>query len=353
MSLLLAAANPLEHVVSHVVVPKDHSPVGFAITNHMVMALIAALLMILLFPILFSKPKSDAPSGLRNFFESILQFLRTDVFRPALKEHADRFTPFLWTVFFFILFCNLLGFLPLGEIIRLIFGGRPPEGVAEVYGTATGNIATTAALAICAFIFIHLNGIWQVARELIAGTYGHHGEEVHDAHGAHGGQSVEHGQPSLADAHAHAVEPSAGHVHRGAHGMNPAAAAVIAPFYYLWNFAPHLFKPKAGEPATGWLADIPIWGLLVVLELVGALIKPFALCMRLFANMIAGHIVLAVLAGLIVMVPSVLGQIAIGVPITAMSLLIRLLELFVCFLQAYIFTFLTTLFVAAAVAPEH
>jgi F-type H+-transporting ATPase subunit a len=135
--------------------------------------------------------------------------------------------------------------------------------------------------------------------------------------------------------------------------MNIVAAMIVAPIYYIWNFAPHLFKPKAGESPVGWLADLPVWGLLLVLELVGALIKPFALCMRLFANMIAGHIVLAVLAGLIPVAMGIAAQLAIGVPVTAMSLMIRMLELFVCFLQAYIFTFLTTLFIGAAVAPEH
>lgn len=333
MNLILAAANPLEHVVSHVVIPKSESPLGFDITNHMIMSLVAAVLMLVLFPVLFSKPRTDAPSGLRNFFESILSFLRTDVFQPALGVHTDRFAPFLWTVFFFILFSNLLGFIPLGEIIRVACGGRPPEGVAELYGTATGNIATTGALAVAAFVFIHLNGIWQVVRDLVAGTYGHHG----------------HAEPAAGHGEAH------GHGHEAVHpqGISLPVALVQAPFLYLWNFAPHIFKPKAGEPATAWLADIPVWAGLLCLECVGALIKPFALAMRLFANMIAGHIVLAVLVGLIPVGLGIVIQLFIGVPVTAMSLMIRMLELFVSFLQAYIFVFLTTLFVGAAVAPEH
>ena len=74
---------------------------------------------------------------------------------------------------------------------------------------------------------------------------------------------------------------------------------------------------------------------------------------RLFANMIAGHIVLASLVGLIVVIPNLAVQVGVGVPVTILSLLIRVLELFVAFLQAYIFTFLATLFIASAVAPEH
>jgi F-type H+-transporting ATPase subunit a len=74
---------------------------------------------------------------------------------------------------------------------------------------------------------------------------------------------------------------------------------------------------------------------------------------RLFANMIAGHIVLAALVLLIPVTAGIAAQIGVGVPVTVLSLLIRMLELFVAFLQAYIFTFLTTLFIASAVAPEH
>jgi F-type H+-transporting ATPase subunit a len=90
-----------------------------------------------------------------------------------------------------------------------------------------------------------------------------------------------------------------------------------------------------------------------VLELVGAMVKPFALCMRLFANMVAGHAVMAVLISLIVALPTFWGQLAIGLPIGFLHLAIQFLELFVALLQAYIFTFLTTLFIASAVAPEH
>lgn len=335
MSLdVLAAGSPLDHVVSHVVFHLGELPV----TNHMIMAGVAGVLMLLIFPPLFASQKAGAPSGMRNFFEAILQFLREDVFRPALKEHTDRFTPFLWTVFFFILFCNLLGFIPLNEFIIVATGGNAGM-FAHVGGTATGNIATTAALALCAFFFIHGSGIWQVAGELMSGTYGHHGQESH---------ALTHPvETSLAGA------PRAGMALPSGHGMGAVSAIASSPFYYLWNFAPHLFKPKAGESPVGWIADLTVWGLLVLLELVGSLIKPFALCMRLFANMIAGHIVLAVLAGLIPVTMGILMQLGIGVPVTAMSLMIRLLELFVSFLQAYIFTFLTTLFIAAAVAPEH
>src|SRR5205814_10280704 len=158
LHLLAAAAeahDPTEHVVPHVwfYLGNPAHP-WFVFTNQMFMALFAALLLILILPRLFRDAKGDAPSGARNFFESILEFLRVEVFRPALKEHTDRFVPLLWTLFFFILFCNLLGQIPIGEIVTLVT--RKPSHLG---GTATGTLTTTGALAICAFFFIHFNGI--------------------------------------------------------------------------------------------------------------------------------------------------------------------------------------------------
>src|SRR5438105_8400294 len=118
--LHILAADPLEHVLPH-----DLLRLGpVVVTNQMLMALVAAVLMLLIFPLMFNRPQSDAPRGAKNFFEAILEFLRVEVFRPALKEHTDRFLPFLWTMFFFILFCNVLGCLPLAEIVELITLGH-------------------------------------------------------------------------------------------------------------------------------------------------------------------------------------------------------------------------------------
>jgi F0F1-type ATP synthase membrane subunit a len=371
-----AAPDPLQHVLRH---PLDITVGPFHLTNQMLMAVVAAVLMLLTFPVLFRRAQTDVPAGARNFFESILEFLRVEVFRPALKENTDRFVPFLWTLFFFILFCNLLGQIPIAEIITL-FTGKP----SHFGGTATGTPTTTGALAVCAFVFIHLSGIVQVARSLIDGTYGHHGHhEEHSAEGTRGhdaAHDLEHGRGDALPADVPANFKAVGHptkhygddhhvghhhhrpdhgdlhghpAHAHAAGMNPLLAAVLACPLYLWNFAPHPFKPGPGDPLIMWVPDAVVWLLLLVLELVGAMIKPFALMIRLFANMIAGHIVLAALIFLIPVTAGVAAQIGIGAPVTVLSLLIRVLELFVAFLQAYIFTFLTTLFIASAVAPEH
>src|SRR6185503_1279910 len=179
---ILLTADPISHVLPHHLFwlgPID-------VSNQMFMALIAGVMMLLIFPMMFRQAQSDAPTGAKNFFESVLEFLRVEVFRPALKEHTDRFLPFLWTLFFFILFCNLLGQIPIGELITVITGKE-----SHLSGTATGRLTTTGALAICTFLFIHFSGIVQVARSLIDGTYGHHGHhEEHSSDGSHGHETA-------------------------------------------------------------------------------------------------------------------------------------------------------------------
>jgi F-type H+-transporting ATPase subunit a len=103
-------------------------------------------------------------------------------------------------------------------------------------------------------------------------------------------------------------------------------------------------------PGPGWLKP-----LLGIVEVIGLVAKVFALAVRLFANMIAGHILLAVLLSFILAAGAKstgLG-LGIGAVVVAGSVAINLLELFVAFLQAFIFTFLTTLFIGMSVVLHH
>lgn len=263
---VLASGDPLSHVLPH----KLFEVGGYSIPNTLVMLCVAGVLMLLIFP-LAARSKDRVPTGLRNLVESVLSALRDGVARPVLHEATDKFMPFLWTTFFLILFANLLGALPINPLITAVTGHASHFG-----GTATGDISVTAALAVCAFLAIHVGGI----REQ-------------------------------------------GFVH------------------YCQNFAPHV----------PW----PLLFLLVPLEIMGAVVKPFALCIRLFANMIAGHIVLAILLGFSGLLADGLSGTSVGVTVgsVAGATFISLLELFVAFLQAYIFTFLATLFIGMAVHPEH
>jgi F-type H+-transporting ATPase subunit a len=92
-----------------------------------------------------------------------------------------------------------------------------------------------------------------------------------------------------------------------------------------------------------------LWPIMIPVEILGLFTKPFALTMRLFANMVAGHIVIFFLLGLIFIMKSVVLA-AVSVPF---AIGIYFLELFVAFLQAYIFTMLSGLFIGMGVAIAH
>src|SRR5215213_1569616 len=149
-ALVLAADNPLNHVIDH----EQWHGGGLVVTNHMIMLALSGLLMLLIFPALARRYRSGqlVMTGTNNFFEALLVFVREDVARPVLAENTDRFIPFLWTLFFFILFNNILGLLP----IEVITGTFMPHGIG---GTATGNLYVTGALALVAFLVIQFAGI--------------------------------------------------------------------------------------------------------------------------------------------------------------------------------------------------
>jgi F-type H+-transporting ATPase subunit a len=103
-------------------------------------------------------------------------------------------------------------------------------------------------------------------------------------------------------------------------------------------------------PGPLWMAPI-----LVPVEIAGLFAKIFALTVRLFANMVAGHMVLAVLLSFILSAGATSAAMALGIaiPVVAGSVALSALELFVAFLQAFIFTFLTTLFIGMSVVFHH
>jgi len=259
---LLASVNPVEHVVPRNIIIGSYE---LSFSNHMLMIMLAAAVLLIVLP-LAVRQRTMVPSGLRNLVEMICGFIREEVARPVLGENTDKFIKFLWTTFFFILVSNLLGLIPIAGIVYLVSGGR----LRNAGGVATGNIWVTGALAIVAFLTVHVSGI---RRQVLGG--------------------------------------------------------------YLKNFI----------PPVPW----PLRPLMYPLELISASIKPFALAVRLFANMLAGHTVLAAFLGLAFMSRSY----TIGAVTVLACAAMSLLELFVACLQAYIFAFLTEMFIAGAVQPEH
>jgi F-type H+-transporting ATPase subunit a len=89
--------------------------------------------------------------------------------------------------------------------------------------------------------------------------------------------------------------------------------------------------------------------IIIPIEIIGLFTKPFALAMRLFANMLAGHTVIFAILGLII----ALGSIFVSPFAIGFAVFINLLEVLVAFIQAYIFTMLSSLFIGMALNPQH
>ena len=240
----------------------------FQLTKFMLLELIAAgLILVIFLPMARRAKNGELPRGAWwNAFESLLTFIRNEIARPTIGEHhADKFVPFLWTLFLFILFNNLLGMFPF-------------------LGSPTASIWVTGGLALCAFGMLHGPAMFEKG-----------------------------------------------------------------PFHYFKSLWPHIDVPYVGV----------VFSLLIfAIELLGTVIKSGVLAVRLFANMFAGHMVLAMILLFVYQVGINAGHFTTlwGV-VTVFSVLgviaLSLLELFVAFLQAYIFVFLTSLFMGMALHPEH
>lgn len=131
----------LEH--NHIYLKDSHKAVlDLSITKNVAMLLINATLLLVVFLAVakgYQKNKGKAPSGLQSFFEPIIVFVRDEIVKPNIGPRYEKFLPYMLTLFFFILFGNLLGLLPGA-------------------GNLTGNIAVTVTLAVLTFIITNVNG---------------------------------------------------------------------------------------------------------------------------------------------------------------------------------------------------
>ncbi len=113
-------------------------------TKHVVFMFLAALLCLVIFiPIgraMRDKYTDRAPSGLANAIEALVIYFRNEVVRRNIGHGADAYTGYILTLFFFILFMNLLGLMPFGS-------------------TATGNFMVTGALALMTFVVVEISGM--------------------------------------------------------------------------------------------------------------------------------------------------------------------------------------------------
>lgn len=200
-----------------------------------------------------------APRGFVGAMEMLITMIVDDVIKPNVGKQATRFTPYLLTVFFFILLSNLMGLLP-------IFPGG---------ANVTGNIAVTLGLALCTFLAVNVFGNKEYWREI------------------------------------------------------------------LWP-------------------DVPLWlklpvPLMPFIELVGIIVKPFALTVRLFANIFAGHTALLVFVCLVFITAAVNKYLGSAMTIVSVmfSVFMNILELLVAFIQAFVFTMLSAVFIGLAHPVHH
>ena len=248
------AGHIFHHVEDEVVVPWNfylgRRHIDISITKHVINMWIAAGILLIVVA-LATRKRALIPKGGYNLLETFVLFVRDEVSAKNIGEHANLYTPYLCSAFFFILFMNLCGLLPIPP-----FGGFP--GIS----TATGNISVTMVLALFTFTITQIAGM--------------------------------------------------------------RAQGVIG--YWI-----HLVP--AGVPA--WL-----WPLMLPVEILGLFTKPFALTVRLFANMVAGHIVIFFLIALTIFLSVYVAPVSV-----LFALGIFMLELFVGLVQAYVFTMLSAVFI--------
>ena len=250
------------HVLELPFVGEVHLPTGWTLfgidvspTRHVVFMLLAALLIIATVwyagrQVQRRQREGKAPSGFGAAIEAIVLFVRNDIAIANIGHNGAKFAPYILSLFFFVLYCNLLGLLP--------WGAAP-----------TGNLVVTGTLAILTFLITEISGFFAL------GPKGYLKTVVFVPPGMHGGGAV-------------------------------AMAMLMTP-----------------------------------IELISKVVKPFALCLRLFANMTAGHFVILALLGLIF----IFANWAVAAGSVAFVLFMMLLELLVAFLQAYIFALLTSVFI--------
>lgn len=268
MPLLADVNNPAGHVIDHFITKNG------MISNASVMLVLAAIVTcILIIPAAKriqttgeGRTAEDfrAQGAQANFVEAVCLYLRNEVFKPLLEEQTDRYMPILWTFFWYILICNVLGLIPILDVTGLFMGGH------GIGGTATQSIWVTGGLALIAFLLINVMGL---------------------------------------------IKDPAGY-----------------------------FKHMTcGAPWYMWIIIIPV-------EVAGIFVKPAALALRLFANMTGGHILLAVLFSMAAKL-FMKGGINWGLGIIPLAggVGIYMLECLVALIQAFIFTFLTGLFLSQLV----
>lgn len=230
----------------------------FVFTNLQLFQVTAIVLLLLCFAGVPGYLRTGRGDFLTRIFAGFAMWVRDEMVYPVMgKAVGKKFLPYFLSLFFFILFMNVIGLFP---------------GTA----TATASIFVTAGLALLTLVVMLFGGM--IAQ---------------------------------------------------------------GPVAYWKTLVPHV--------------PIAIWPIMFVVELVGIFVKPFALMIRLFANMTGGHMVVLSFMGLLFLMAHGMGSLAwAGSPVVVgFSVFIMIIESFVALLQAYVFTMLSILFIQASIHPEH
>jgi F-type H+-transporting ATPase subunit a len=250
------------HVIVHI--PLQLFGLNLSVTNIVVMLWIAVLLSFLLLAGAAWAVSSTGAGRLPNLVESLLEFIRENISDAFMGHHGASWFPFVATVFFFVLFSNLLGLVP----------------IPGYFHAGTSNLNVTATLAIIVFLVVQAAAI-------------------------------------------------------KTHGLK----------YYI-----SLLFPKN---APAWLR----FSLMPFIELIGIFARPFSLAIRLFANMTAGHQIILVLItgefiGISWMLHHGFWKLAAPGPLVG-AIVMDAFEIFVAFIQAFIFALLTALYLGEALEESH
>jgi F-type H+-transporting ATPase subunit a len=290
--MILAANSLLNEIIDHPLVQIRLFGMDVTVFSATIASMLLAAALVMLIVIPLARRAQAVPTGGRNVLEVFVVFVRDWIAKPALHDHAYPFMPLLLTIFAFVLGMNLLGLLPLRPLAALTG--------THLFGTPTGILAVCGGLALVSLATIILLALRRM-------TVKYHRK-----------------------------------------GWPLVLAAVASPVMWVVSFA-----PKIGGVA-GAILVVP----LMLLEFVGVLAKCFALMIRLFANMISGHTLLAVLVmlGLEALIGGFESNPAKGIAVGAVSLaatvVVDLMELLVAVIQAYVFTFLTAMYIGLYVDPS-
>ncbi|AXR69386.1 F0F1 ATP synthase subunit A [Leptospira mayottensis] len=259
------------------------------------MWIVAFLLFIIFIPAakIIAKNPLKVQSRFANTVEVFVNFLRKDIVDESMHGHGHGYYHYIFTLFFFILFCNLMGLVPsVGELL--------------VVGKEYGAIAATK-----------IGLITPIPEKLIA---------AHEGHGSHEAPFV--------------AKIWSGITVTGDISVTMTLALLTMFLIYTAGFVYQ--GPKFIWHSVPNGVPLPLYLIMWPLEfIVSPMAKTFALTVRLLANMTAGHVIILALMGFIFQFQS-WGI----VPVSIIgSGLIYVLEIFVAFLQAYIFVLLTSLFV--------